>query len=178
MIRNVVGILLAAQALRGLGYGVAAVQLGVILRADGLSPAEVGLMLAAILAGTFAASLVLARWGDRVGRRRAYAALYGALACCGIVIAVAALVGWTAHKPAPQICRSRGGHGGDGGPAPLISDDALHHAQPSRRSAGRILAVGLVVWWLPVAVVALLGALLTTWVTGLGAVQRPTARAG
>ncbi|MGW0196436.1 MFS transporter [Nonomuraea sp. NPDC003201] len=90
MIRNVVGILLAAQALRGLGYGVAAVQLGVILRADGLSPAEVGLMLAAILAGTFVSSLVLARWGDRVGRRRAYAALYGALACCGIVIAVGA----------------------------------------------------------------------------------------
>ncbi|MEV4364222.1 MFS transporter [Nonomuraea sp. NPDC049625] len=90
MIRNVVGILLAAQALRGLGYGVAAVQLGVILRADGLSPAEVGLMLAAILVGTFASSLVLARWGDRVGRRRAYAALYGALACCGIVIAVGA----------------------------------------------------------------------------------------
>ncbi|MGV9382872.1 MFS transporter [Nonomuraea sp. NPDC003707] len=90
MIRNVVGILLAAQALRGLGYGVAAVQLGVILRADGLSPAEVGLMLAAILVGTFVSSLVLARWGDRVGRRRAYAALYGALACCGIVIAVGA----------------------------------------------------------------------------------------
>ncbi|MET7334967.1 MFS transporter [Nonomuraea sp. NPDC005650] len=90
MIRNVVGILLASQALRGLGYGVAAVQLGVILRADGLSPAEVGLVLAAVLAGTFASSLALARWADRVGRRRTYAALYGALTCCGIVIAAGA----------------------------------------------------------------------------------------
>ncbi|GAA5772006.1 hypothetical protein Aros01_08549 [Streptosporangium roseum] len=87
---RVVGLLLTSQALRGLGYGIAAVQLGAILRLDGLTPAEVGLMLAAILAGTLVANLVLARWGDRAGRRRSYAALYGALVCSGIVIAVGA----------------------------------------------------------------------------------------
>ncbi|SEH03730.1 Transmembrane secretion effector [Nonomuraea solani] len=47
-----VGLLLTSQALRGLGYGIAAVQLGAILRLDGLTLAGVGLMLAAILAGT------------------------------------------------------------------------------------------------------------------------------
>jgi predicted MFS family arabinose efflux permease len=87
---GVVGLLLTSQALRGLGYGIAAVQLGAILRLDGLTPAEVGLLLAAILAGTLVSSLALARWGDRVGRRRVYAALYGALACSGAVIALGA----------------------------------------------------------------------------------------
>ncbi|MFI7702824.1 MFS transporter [Nonomuraea sp. NPDC049480] len=87
---SAVPVLLAAQALRGLGYGVAAVQLGAILRMEGLSSADVGLVLAAVLVGTLASSLVLARWSDRVGRRRAYAALYGALACCGMAIAFGA----------------------------------------------------------------------------------------
>jgi MFS family permease len=82
-----VRIVLAAQALRGAGYGLAAVQLGAILRTGGLTPAGVGLVLAAIVAGCVTASLALARWGDRAGRRRAYAALYAALACCGAVIA-------------------------------------------------------------------------------------------
>ena len=36
-----------------------------------------------------------------------------------------------------------------------VPADALHHAPASRRSAGKILAVGLVAWWLPVAAVAL-----------------------
>ncbi|WP_138694815.1 MFS transporter [Nonomuraea zeae] len=87
---RVVGLLLISQALRGLGYGIAAVQLGAILRLDGLTPARVGLMLAAILAGTLVAGLALARWGDLAGRRRTYAALYGALVCAGIIIAFGA----------------------------------------------------------------------------------------
>ncbi|WP_066942510.1 MFS transporter [Microtetraspora fusca] len=82
-----VRVVLASQALRAVGYGVTAVQLGAILRAGGLAPVEVGLVLAAIVAGSVTASLTLARWGDRIGRRRAYATLYAALACCGVVIA-------------------------------------------------------------------------------------------
>lgn len=82
-----VGVLLTSQALRGLGYGVAAVQLGALMGRDGLSATGVGLVLAAILVGSFLASLVLARWGDRLGRRRAYAGLYAALLVCGLVIA-------------------------------------------------------------------------------------------
>ncbi|WP_206061183.1 chromate efflux transporter [Nonomuraea basaltis] len=73
-----------------------------------------------------------------------------------VVIAVAAAIGWATHKRMPHALANGGGHGGDGGPAPLIPDDALHHAQPSLRSAGKILAVGLAAWWLPVAAVALL----------------------
>lgn len=82
-----VRIVLASQALRAMGYGVTAVRLGAILRNGGLAPAHVGLMLATIVAGSATTSLTLARCGDRIGRRRAYAALYAALACCGAVIA-------------------------------------------------------------------------------------------
>jgi chromate transporter len=42
------------------------------------------------------------------------------------------------------------------GPAPLISDDALHTERPSRRHAARVLLVGLVAWGVPVAGVAAL----------------------
>ncbi|MFG6193539.1 chromate efflux transporter [Nonomuraea sp. JJY05] len=85
-------------------------------------------------------------------------AAFSALALFGVpfpvVVAVAALVGRAVHKLAPHVLKASNGHGGDGGPAPLIPDDALHHARASRRSAGKILAVGLVAWWLPVAAVA------------------------
>ncbi|SET57561.1 hypothetical protein SAMN05421811_103468 [Nonomuraea wenchangensis] len=68
--------------------------------------------------------------------------------------------GWMVHKLAPHAFKSDYGHGGDGGQAPLIPDDPLHYAQRSWRSAGKILAVGLIAWWLPVAAVALLAAFL------------------
>jgi chromate transporter len=40
-------------------------------------------------------------------------------------------------------------------PAPLISDDALHGARPSWGRAARILAVGLVIWAVPVVALGL-----------------------
>src|SRR5215218_6333426 len=85
--RGVLATVLAAQALRGLGYGLAAVQLGVVLRGQGLDAPAVGLVLAAIVAGSAAASLALGRWGDRVGRARSYGVLYGALTAAGLLIA-------------------------------------------------------------------------------------------
>jgi predicted MFS family arabinose efflux permease len=88
--RGVVAMVLASQALRGLGYGLAAVQLGAVLRGQGLSALGVGLVLAAIVAGSAVASLALGRWGDRLGRARAYALLYVALAAAGVVIAAGA----------------------------------------------------------------------------------------
>jgi predicted MFS family arabinose efflux permease len=85
--RGVLATVLAAQALRGLGYGLAAVQLGAVLRGQGLDAPGVGLVLAAIVAGSAAASLALGRWGDRFGRARAYRLLYLALALGGVVLA-------------------------------------------------------------------------------------------
>ena len=84
-VRGVLATVLAAQALRGLGYGLAAVQLGAVLRGQGLDAPAVGLVLAAVVAGSAAASLALGRWGDRLGRAHAYRLLYLALA--GVVLA-------------------------------------------------------------------------------------------
>jgi MFS family permease len=85
--RGVLATVLASQALRGLGYGLAAVQLGAVLRDQGLGARGVGAVLAAVVAGSATASLALGRWGDRFGRRRAYGLLYLALAAAGVVLA-------------------------------------------------------------------------------------------
>ncbi|HKA92995.1 MAG TPA: MFS transporter, partial [Acidimicrobiia bacterium] len=79
--------ILWAQAVRAFAYGFGAVLLGSTLDREGFSTGEVGLVLAAVVAGTVVSSLVVGRWGDRWGRRRTYAALYLALALTGVVFA-------------------------------------------------------------------------------------------
>src|SRR5215218_10621315 len=74
------GRILVAQALRAFGYGFGAVLLGVTLHERGWSSVRAGLVLTAVVAGTVTAQLVLARQGDRWGRRRCYVGLYGVLA--------------------------------------------------------------------------------------------------
>jgi MFS family permease len=86
--RRVLSVVLVAQGLRGVGYGLAAVQLGAILRAEGLDAQGVGLVLAAIVGGSATTSLGLGRWGDRWGRARAYRLLYAALALAGVILAL------------------------------------------------------------------------------------------
>ncbi len=72
-----------------------------------------------------------------------------------IVVAAAAVAGWALHRWRPGLVPVDGGHGDpEDGAAPLVSDDALHDDRPSARRALTVLAVGLVVWFLPVAVVA------------------------
>ncbi|GAB3691203.1 MULTISPECIES: chromate efflux transporter [Actinomycetes] len=73
-----------------------------------------------------------------------------------LVIALAALVGWLLSRRDPDFARpARVGDAADG-PAPLISDEALHHDRPTASRFTRILAIGLGLWAAPVAVVALL----------------------
>jgi MFS family permease len=78
---------LAAQAVRGFLYGLAAVLLGTTLRRLDLSTFEAGVVLGAVVAGTVVASLVIARFGDRWGRRTTYAGLFLALIPAGVVFA-------------------------------------------------------------------------------------------
>jgi MFS family permease len=73
--------------LRAFGYGFGAVLLGSTLDRRGFSSGEVGLVLAAVVAGTVVSSIVVGRWGDRIGRRRAYVVLYLALGLTGVVFA-------------------------------------------------------------------------------------------
>jgi chromate transporter len=80
-----------------------------------------------------------------------------------LVIAAAAVAGWALHRWRSALIASRGGPpAGEDGPQPLISDDALHHDRPTARRTATILTVGLLAWFLPVALVAV--------VTGVGSV--------
>jgi predicted MFS family arabinose efflux permease len=79
---------LAAQALRAFAYGLGALLLGTTLKRRGFGSAQVGLVLAGVVAGTVGATLAVARWSDRLGRRRCYAALYVALAGAGAAFAL------------------------------------------------------------------------------------------
>ena len=80
--------ILALQALRAFAYGLGSVLIGVTLARRGLSGFEVGLVLAALLAGVALTSVAIARTADRVGRRRWYAALFLLMGLAGIAFAL------------------------------------------------------------------------------------------
>jgi chromate transporter len=123
----------------------------------GLAPAVLAIVVQAVV-----------RVGKRALAHRALVAIavvaFLALAAFGvafpIVIAAAAVAGLALGRFAPHtLTGASGGHGdGADGPAPVIPDDALHAERPSARRALKVLAVGLVLWSLPLLVaVALAG---------------------
>ncbi len=65
--------------------------IGVTLAGRGLSDTAVGAVLAALLAGTAFVSVLIARYGDHLGRRRSYRLLFVLMAIAG---AAFALTGW------------------------------------------------------------------------------------
>jgi chromate transporter len=74
-----------------------------------------------------------------------------------VVVAAAGIAGWALGRWWPSaLPEKKAAEGPDAGPAPVISDDVLHHEAPSTRRTLRVLLVGLGVWGLPVAAVALL----------------------
>ncbi|MFL6002596.1 MAG: chromate efflux transporter [Nocardioides sp.] len=73
-----------------------------------------------------------------------------------IVILGAGGVGWAVHRWRPALLEIRDRPEPEADNAPLVPDDALHEARPSRRRNLAILAVGLVIWVAPVALIALL----------------------
>src|SRR5213596_3014389 len=64
--------IVAAQGARALAYGLGSVVIGLTLAERGLSNAAVGVVLASLLAGSALVSVLVARHGDRLGRRRCY----------------------------------------------------------------------------------------------------------
>ena len=93
-------------------------------------------------------------------------ASFVALALLGVpfpvVVAAAALAGWLVGRRVPGLGTSRAV--ADEGPPPVISDDALHHARPSTGRTLRVLVVGLLLWAVPVLVVALVLGAGSIWV--------------
>ena len=80
--------ILTLQALRAFAYGLGSVLIGVTLARRGLSGFEVGLVLAALLAGVALTSIAIARTADRVGRRRWYVALFLVMGIAGAAFAL------------------------------------------------------------------------------------------
>ena len=126
--------------------------------------------VAAVFAGLAPAVLaIVAQAVVRVGKRalngRALIVLavlaFLALALFGVpfpvVVAVAGLTGWALGRWRPSALPRRStSEAADAGPGPLIADDALHTEGPSTRRTVRLLVIGLLVWGLPVALVAVL----------------------
>lgn len=84
--------ILTVQALRAFAYGLGSVLVGVTLERRGLSGVEIGIVLAGILSGSALASVGLARFGDLIGRRRAYVLLLVVLGGAGTVFALTSWV--------------------------------------------------------------------------------------
>jgi predicted MFS family arabinose efflux permease len=78
----------AVQALRALLYGFASVLVGASLAHAGYSDAQVGLVFTAMLGGFAVTSVAVGTRGDRIGRRRLYAALFLVMAAAGTVFAL------------------------------------------------------------------------------------------
>ena len=80
--------IVAAQAARAAAYGLGSVLIGVTLARRGLSGAQTGVVLAGLLAGIALVSVLIARYGDRVGRRRCYRLLFVGMAVAGTAFAL------------------------------------------------------------------------------------------
>ncbi len=72
-----------------------------------------------------------------------------------VVVGAAAVAGWLLGRALPDLTRPPAA-GADEGPAPLVSDDALHTGRPSGRRATLVLVVGLGLWAAPVVLAGLL----------------------
>ena len=67
-----------------------------------------------------------------------------------VVVAAAAVVGWVLGRVAPQVLPHARHGDPDGGPEPLIPDDALHQEPATRLHAVKVLGIGAVLWATPV----------------------------
>jgi MFS family permease len=81
-------LILGVQALRAFGYGFGSVLLGAVLSDGGLSAAQVGAVFTAMLVGMALGSIVVGRWGDRIGRRPVYVGLLGVMGAAGAMFAL------------------------------------------------------------------------------------------
>jgi chromate transporter len=117
----------------------------------GLAPAVIAIVIQAVY-----------RVGRRALTHRVLIALavlsFLALAVFGIafpvVVIAAGALGWLVSRWVPALRVLKGDAAQDDGPAPLISDEALHADSPSTGRSLRILTLGLLLWLTPVLVVA------------------------
>jgi len=74
-----------------------------------------------------------------------------------VVVAVAGVAGWALGRWRPSaLPDKKAADGPDAGPPPVLSDDVLHHETPTAGRTVTVLLVGLLVWSVPIALVAVL----------------------
>jgi MFS family permease len=78
----------AIQAVRAFLYGFSSILIGASLAATGLDEAAVGAIFTAMLLGMAISSLAVGRWGEALGRRRAYLGLLALMGVAGTVFAL------------------------------------------------------------------------------------------
>jgi chromate transporter len=150
LIAGVLFVIPGVVAILGLSWlyvahGDTAVVTGIFL---GLAPAVLAIVVQAVV-----------RIAGRALRHRALVGLavaaFGMLAVLGLpfplVVLGAGAVGWALGRWRPDVMVLPAAVPGDDDEAPLVPDDALHHARPSARRNLLILAAGLALWVLPVA---------------------------
>ncbi len=149
---GVVALLALSAAYVGLGE----TQLLTALFA-GLAPAVLAIVTQAVIRVAGRALHHRALIGLAVG---AFIALAAFAVPFPVVVLAAGIIGWAIGRVRPDIMTKPKQMNTDAaGPQPVISDDALHHAAPTLRRAGLILAIGLPLWLGPVAIAfALTGA--------------------
>jgi MFS family permease len=87
-----VRLIFSIQAVRAFLYGFSSIIIGASLAATGLDTAAVGAVFTAMLIGMAISSLAVGRWGEALGRRRAYLGLLVVLGVAGTVFAVTGFV--------------------------------------------------------------------------------------
>lgn len=89
-VTNLTRIVLSVQGLRALLYGFGAVMLGSVFAAEHLSAIAAGAVFTATLVGMAAGSLFVGHFGEGIGPRRLYVALFVVLGAAGTVFALTA----------------------------------------------------------------------------------------
>jgi MFS family permease len=82
-----VRLIFSVQAIRAFLYGFSSILIGASLAASGLDTTAVGAIFTAMLVGMAISSLVVGRWGERIGRRRTYVGLLAVMGLAGAVFA-------------------------------------------------------------------------------------------
>jgi MFS family permease len=117
--------LVAVQGTRAAAYGLGSVLIGITLADRGYSDAAVGAILASLLVGNALASVLLARHGDRFGRRRSYRLLLVLMAGAGTVFA---LTGWLPALIAAGLTGTLSTDVVESGPFTSLEQAMLPHA--------------------------------------------------
>ena len=118
--------IIGVQAARAVAYGLGSVLIGETLARRGFSAAAVGGVLAALLAGTALMSVLLARYGDRIGRRRSYRILLVAMGLAGTVFA---LTDWLPALVAAALTGTVSTDVVESGPFTSLEQAMLPHAE-------------------------------------------------